>query len=222
LVREALSAVRTQVVAVVSICCAGLLASASTLAARPAPTGEDAVAVALLFGRPMPPPESTASLPPALQGRLAGYRKREALFRSGLTPPPGATPDEQRSFEQRVGIERVVFSLFDRKDSARIASLYALDVDVSGDWDNSAEMPRREANFINDLLRELPQPWLAPYLNLIAGHRRLCAAHMAGEDRQDAQRAAGQLKVAARAGDPLIRAVADHLITTARPCSPSL
>jgi hypothetical protein len=170
----------------------------------------------------MPPPETTASLSLALQGRLADYRKREALFRSGLTPPPGATPDEQRSFEQRVGIERVVFSLFDRKDSARIASLYALDVDVSGDWDNSAEMPRREANFINDLLRELPQPWLAPYLNLIAGHRRLCAAHMAGEDRQDAQRAAGQLKVAARTGDPLIRAVADHLITTARPCSPSL
>jgi hypothetical protein len=221
LVREALSDLRTQVVAVVAILVTGLLASSSPIAARPALTGEDAVAVALLFGRPMPPPETTARLPAALQGQLAEYRKREATFHSGLTPPPGATPDEQRSFEQRVGIERVVFSLFDRKDSARIASLYALDVDVSGDWDNSAEMPRREANFINDLLRELPQPWLAPYLNLIAGHRRLCAARMVGEDPQDAQRAAGQLKVAARAGHPLIRAVADHLITTARPCSPS-
>ena len=221
MVREALSAVHTQVVAVVSILAAGLLASTSPLAARPAPAGEDAVAVALLFGRPMPPPATTASLPVALQSRLADYRKREAAFHSGLTPPPGATPDEQRSFEQRVGIERVVFSLFDRKDSARIASLYALDTDVSGDWDNSAEMPRREANFINGLLRELPQPWLAPYLNLIAGHRRLCAAHMEGEDPQDAEGAAGQLKVAARGGHPLIRAVADHLITTARPCNPS-
>jgi hypothetical protein len=201
---------------------AGWLAWPFPLAARPELTGEDAVAAAVLFGRPMPPHEITASLPPAIQGRLADYRKREAVFRSALTPPPGATPDEQRSFEQRVGIERVVFSLFDRKDSARIASLYALDVDVAGDWDNSAEMPRREANFINGLLKELPQPWLAPYLNLIAGHRRLCASFMDGEDRQDAQRAAGQLRTAAQAGHPLIRAVAEHLITTARPCSPSL
>src|SRR6185295_3482133 len=113
----------------------------------------DAVAVALLFGRPMPPPETTAGLPVALQSRLAYYRKREATFHSGLTPPPGATPDEQRSFEQRVGIERVVFSLFDRKDSARIASLYALDVDVEpADWALAPEQPRREANFINQLL----------------------------------------------------------------------
>ena len=72
----------------------------------------------------MPPPEATASLPPAMQGRVAEYRKREAAFRSSLTPPPRATPDEQRSFEQRVGIERVVFSLFDRKDAARALRLY--------------------------------------------------------------------------------------------------
>jgi hypothetical protein len=208
--------------AVLLIVGAAILAWPAPGAAWPELSGEDAMAAAVLFGRPMPPAQTTASLPPSIQGRLAEYRKREATFHSGLTPPRRATPDEQRSFEQRVGIERVVFSLFDRKDAARIASLYALDVDVSGDWDSTAEMPRREANFINGLLRELPQPWLAPYLNLIAGHRRLCAAHMDGEDPQDAVRAAGQLRVAAKAGHPLIRAVADHVITTARPCSPSL
>ena len=43
-----------------------------------------------------------------------------------------------------------------------------------------------------------------------------------GEDPQDVPRAKGQLSVAAKAGHPLIRALAEHLITTAPPCSPSL
>jgi hypothetical protein len=95
-------------------------------------------------------------------------------------------------------------------------------MDVSPDWERSPERPRREANFINQLLTDLPQPWLAPYLNLVAGHRRLCAAQMDGEDPLDASRAKGQLSVAVKAGHPLIRAIAEHLITTARPCSPSI
>jgi len=184
----------------------------------------DPVAAAVLFGLPMPPPEVTATLPAALRNRLGDYRRREAAFKSTLTPPPGATPHEQRSFEQRVGIERVVFCLFDRRESARIAALYALDVDVeTTDWASarSPEQPRREANFINRLLADLPQPWLAPYLNLVAGHRRLCAAQMDGEDPQDTPRAKGQLTTAAKSGHPLIRAIAEHLLTTARPCSPS-
>jgi hypothetical protein len=190
-------------------------------AAASEPVGMEAVAGAVLFGRPMPAAETTASLPPAIQARLGDYRRREAAFRSGLTPPRGATPEEQRSFEQRVAIERVVYCLFDRRDSARIAALYALDVDLSAAWDGTHEHPRQEANFINQLLTDLPQPWLAPYLNLIAGHRRVCASHMDGGDPQDAERAKGQLGVAAKGGHPLIRAVAEHVITTARPCSPS-
>jgi hypothetical protein len=221
LVREALCAGRAQVVAgLIAVAC--LFAWPSPSAAALELAGEDAVAAAVLFGGPMPSPQTTANLPPAIQGRLADYRRREATFHSGLTPPPRATPDEQRSFEQRVGIERVVFSLFDRKDSARTAALYALDVDVSGDWENSPELPRREANFIERLLADLPKPWLAPYLNLVAGHRRLCAARMDGEDPRDTPRAVRQLKSAAQSGHPLIRAVAEHLITTAGPCSPSL
>jgi hypothetical protein len=198
-------------------------AVASPAAAASLPAGMDGVAAAVLFGLPMPAPEATATVPIALQTRLADYRKREAAFRSTLTPPPGATPDEQRSFEQRVGIERVVFCLFDRRDSGRIAALYALDVDVeTTDWERSPEQPRREANFINQLLTDLPQPWLAPYLNLVAGHRRLCASQIEGEDGADAPRARGQLGIAAKSGHPLIRAIAEHLITTARPCSPSI
>lgn len=222
MVRKALSGRSTQVVAAAITAAALLVASPAASVAESGRTGVGAVAAAVLFGQRMPPPATTADVPVALQSRLADYRKREAAFRSGLTPPPGATPYEQRSFEQRVGIERVVFCLFDRRDSARIAALYALDVEVAPDWETVPEQPRREANFINQLLTDLPQPWLAPYLNLVAGHRRLCAAQMDGEDRQDVTRAKGQLSVAAKAGHPLIRAIAEHLITTARPCSPSI
>jgi hypothetical protein len=175
----------------------------------------------------MPPPEATAALPPEVQRSLTEYRQREASFRSWLIPPPGATPEEERLFEQRVGIERVVFCLFPRRDSARIASLYALDVDVSIDWEGASDQPRREAAFINRLLGDLPEPWLAPYLNLIAAHRRLCAGELdaAAPERErgawmhDAQR---QLALAQDRGGPLIRVVAEYLATTARPCTPSL
>ena len=121
----------------------------------------------------------------------------------------------------------MVFCLFPRRESAKIAALYALDVDVSLTWEGSPELPRREAAFINGLLNDLPQPWLAPYLNLIAGHRQLCAGELesAASDRErgaslrDAQR---QLAAAQDFGSPLIRTVAQYLTTSARPCSPSL
>jgi hypothetical protein len=189
--------------------------------------GAAAIANALLWGRTMPPPSTTAAMPWGVQRSLAEYRKREASFRSSLTPPPGATPEEQRLYKQRVGIERVVFCLFPRRDSARVASLYALDVDVSFDWEGASERPRREAAFIDGLLNDLPQPWLAPYLNLIAAHRRICAGELEApaEERgrgagiNDAKR---QLAIAQDHGSPLIRVVAEYLTTTARPCSPLL
>ena len=187
--------------------------------------GAAAIADALLWGHTMPPPETTAKLPSGVQRSLSEYRKREEEFKSGLTPPPGATAEEEAVFAQRVGIERVVFSLFPRRDSARIASLYALDVDVSPAWEGAADQPRREAAFINQLLTDLPQPWLAPYLNLIAGHRRLCAGALeaaSGNDGSAAIRDAHrQLAVAADSGGPLIKVVAEYLATSARPCSPS-
>lgn len=226
MVRKAFSAGRARVVAAAFVTMALAWPNVRAQAA-PEVTGAAAVAGALLWGRTMPPPETTANLPWGVQRGLTEYRKREATFRSGLTPPPGATPEEQRVFEQRVGIERVVFCLFPRRDSARIAALYALDVDVSLTWEGASELPRREAAFINRLLSDLPQPWLAPYLNLIAAHRRLCAGELEapapesdrGASMRDAHR---QLALAQDRGGPLIRVVAEYLATTARPCSPSL
>jgi hypothetical protein len=190
-------------------------------------SGAAAIADALLWGKEMPASALTSDLPRNVQSQLAQYLEREHAFHSALTPPPGATAEERESYDRRVGIERVVFCLFPRRDSARVAALYALDVDVSLTWEGASELPRREAAFIDQLLSDLPQPWLAPYLNLIAAHRRLCASELEagapeserGAWMRDAQR---QLALAQVRGNPLIQFVAEFVATTARPCSPSL
>ena len=184
-------------------------------------SGAAAVADAVLWGREMPAAAYTADLPKNVQSQLAEYRERERGFRSGLTPSPGATPEELQSFERRVGIERVVFCLFARGDSARVAPQYALDADIEPDWQGLPEMPRREAKFIDSLLADLPKPWMAPYLNLVAGHRKLCASEMDGaaadaRSRATAEDALRQLTRARDGGNRLIRVVADHLLQTKR------
>jgi hypothetical protein len=223
LVRKAFSRGRTQVVGAAALLAFALIWPLAGADAADEMLGAAAVADALLWGHSMPPPASTAKLPSGVQRSLSEYRRREEEFRSGLTPPPGATPEEQAVFEQRVGIERVVFCLFPRRDSARIASIYALDVDVSLSWEG-ADLPRREAAFINQLLSDLPMPWLAPYLNLIAGHRRLCAGELESASGSDGvtsiREAQRQLAVAHESGGPLIKIVAQYLATSARPCSP--
>jgi hypothetical protein len=83
------------------------------------------------------------------------------------------------------------------------------------------EMPRREARFIDRLLADLPKPWLAPYLNLVAGHRNLCASEMDGEaadarSRAMTEEARRQLNRARDGGNRLIRVVADQLLSTGR------
>jgi hypothetical protein len=183
-------------------------ASAVGRAQQPEITPMEAVADAVLWGRALPPPARTIALPPDIQRGVSEYRQRQQAFHSALTPPPGATPAERRGFETRVGVERSIFCLFARRDSARVAAQYALDADVETDWDASPDAPRLQARFIDGLLASLPQPWLAPYLNLSAGHFKLCAG-----ETEDARR---QIARARDAGHPLIRAVAEYLLTTNR------
>jgi hypothetical protein len=162
----------------------------------------------------MAPSDVTAGLPGDAQKRLDGYRERERSFKSGLTPPRGGSAEEQQLYEKRIAIERVIFSLFPRKDSAKVAAGFALDADLN-----------HEAPFIDELLRNLPVSWLAPYLNLIAGHRKQCDGRM-DEGRH-------QLARARDGGHSLIRIAAEYFMnspihelanspTTSVPlCSPS-
>jgi hypothetical protein len=198
-----------------------LVAGTSVFADEPGLSGAAAIADAVLWGREMPESALTPDLPRNVQSQLAEYRERERTFRSALTPPPGATTEEMETYDRRVGIERVVFCLFARGDSAKVAPQYALDADIEPDWQGMPEMPRREAKFIDRLLADLPKPWLAPYLNLVAGHRKLCASEMDGEaadarSRAMTDEARRQLNKARGGGNRLIRIVADRLLETGR------
>lgn len=201
MVRKALShRCAAQVVAIAVIAALARISAqpdGTAAVAEAQPDGAAAVAEALLSGVRMAPPDRTAALPADVQQRLQEYRAREAAFKSGLGTPRDATAEEQAIHDRRVGIERVIFSLFPRRDSAKVAATYAFDADLD-----------REAAFIDRLLADLPMPWLAPYLNLVAGHRKLCDG--------ETEVARRQLAVAWEGGHPLIRVAADHLIATGR------
>ena len=190
-------------------------------------SGAAAIADAVLWGREMPAAALTADLPRNVQSDVAEYRERERTFHSALMPPPGATIEERETYDRRVGIERVVFCLFSRGDSAKVAPQYALDADIEPDWNGLPEMPRREARFIDGLLADLPKPWLAPYLNLVAGHRKLCASEMDGSAADARSRAMTadarrQLTRARDGGHRLIRVVAERLLATGRCGEPKM
>lgn len=193
-----------------------------TLNGQPPPSsGAAAVAEAVVRGLPMAPAERMRELPIDVQIRVAEYRIREESFRTALKRAPNESAEERSLFEKRVGIERVIFCLFPRRDIARVAASYASDAEVADEWEGLSEPPRREAAFIDGLLRDLPQPWLAPYLNLLAGHRKLCASQLEGPQtpaERDAIATDGrrQLARARDAGHPIIRVVADHLLMTGR------
>jgi hypothetical protein len=175
----------------------------------------------VLFGLPMAPGADTAGLPADARTRLAEYRTREQRFQTALKRPPNATAEERSLFDKRVRIERAIFCLFPRRDSARVAAAYASDAEIAAEWEGRSEAPRREAAFIDGLLRDLPRPWLAPYLDLIAGHRKLCASQLEGPEgrsQRDAVAAEARRQLTrARDGDhPLVRVAADHLLETGR------
>jgi len=162
-----------------------------------------AIAEALLLGGAMPPAADTAALSGDVQKPLAEYRKCEASFKSRLAEPPGASAEERAIYDRRVGVERAIACAFPRGDAAKIAAGFALDVDFD-----------HEAGFVDDVLHDLPVRWLEPYLNLMAGHAKVC------EGRADEGRR--QLTAAGKGGNAIVRAAAEYLLaTSAPPCSPS-
>jgi hypothetical protein len=204
-----------------AVLAAALFAGVAAGAQPEEPAGAAAVVRAIVWGLPMAPADRTADLPTDVQQRLAEYRKRDQTFRTALKAAPNESLEERSLFEKRVRIERVIFCLFPRRDSARMAAAYASDAEIAYEWEGLSEPPRREAAFVDALLRDLPQPWLAPYLHLIAGHRKLCASQLEGPEtpgQRDAMAADArrQLARARDGGHPLIRVAADYVLIAGR------
>jgi hypothetical protein len=160
-----------------------------------------AIAEALLVGGPMPPADETASLQRDVQKRLVEYRRCETAFTSRLVPPRGPTDEESASYQKRVAVERVVFCLFPGRDAARVASSYALDLDFD-----------KPGDFVDELLRDLPVKWLAPYLSLVGGHAKACQGNVDAARRQ--------LTVARQGGNAIVRVAAENLIAEPRCLQP--
>jgi hypothetical protein len=193
---------------------------------RPEPADAAAVLPALLFGSEMPGADRTAGLPQDAKDALTVYQRRSRAFRP--TTPPAPRPDNWESSVRykRVGVERALFSLFDRPDSAALAADYARRANLAYEWEGFPEVPLGEARFPEAFLAEQPNSPIAGYARLFAGHRNMCAANLMSElggkdPRHPAVRAAAErhLKAARESGHPLIREVADYLLRTGR-CFP--
>ena len=115
-------------------------------------SGDAAIADAVLWGKEMPASALTAGAADERPVAADGVSRARAQFRSAITPPPGAT-DEERPPSSGASASSASCSACSAEDSAKVASLYALDVDIEPDWQGMPEMPRREAKFIDDCSR---------------------------------------------------------------------
>jgi hypothetical protein len=185
------------------------------------PSGAPAVMESLLFGFEMAPPARTSGLPADAQPALAKYRERARLFRPTIQPPADLDRPEGSMYRKYVGLERALFCLFDRPDSLQLAEAYLKQARLFYEWEGFADSPLAEAVSADAFLAGHPSSPLAPYAQLFSGHRKLCAVSglegldpASGRARQIAREADSQLALARDAGYPLIRIVAEYLLTT--------
>ena len=199
------------------------LALVATLAQPAEPVGAAAVMESLLFGFAMAPAVRTAGLADDAARSLESYRQRESLFKSTIPPPARLEGPEGSLYSKRAGIERALFCLLDRADSLQIAGEYARQITLLSEWEGFADSPLTEAASADEYLAQHPGSPAAPYAQLFAGHRKLCAiTEMAGLDRSSgralaiARAADAQLAAARNSGHPLLRIVAGYLLASRR------
>ena len=169
----------------------------------------------------MAPPNRTAALPRDIQQSLAKYRERERVFKPTIKRLENLDGPEGSGYFKRVGLERAVFCLFDRSDSLKLAEEYSTQISLLYEWEGFADSPLTEADSADAFLAQHRNSPIAPYIHLFAGHRKQCAVGgLEGLDPKS-DRALGiardadvQLKLARDAGHPLLRIVADYLLTT--------
>jgi hypothetical protein len=197
------------------------LAFIATLSQFTGPTGAAAVMESLLFGFEIAPAALTAGLPADAARSLATYRQRERLFTPTIAPPENLDGPEGSLYAKRVGIERALFCLLDRPDSLQVAEDYATQIKLFYEWEGFANAPLTEADSADDYLAQHPTSAAVPYVQLFAGHRKLCAVSgmedldpASDRGQRIARDAIRQLTAARNAGHPLLRMVADYLLTS--------
>jgi hypothetical protein len=204
----------------------GVLLAAVACVALPAraqgPPQTD-LAKALLFWLDLPSIVQSTALAPDVRQALDAYRSRSGEFAPSFDPI-GMPSGPERSVQLKRGsLERTLYALFDVPGIAVLAMEYAREARISYEWEGLAEAPLGEAAGADAFLERRPASPIAPYLELFAGHRKICATGgMKGalpsieEVRRIAAEAVAQLQRAKDGGHPLIRLVADEVLTSRR------
>ncbi len=192
-----------------------------TLVQAAEPTGAAAIMEALLYGFEMAPADRTTGLPGDAQRSLERYRQRERSFKPTIPRPSNLDGPQGSVYFKRVGLERALFSLIDRPDSLHLAEEYSTQIALLYEWEGFADSPLTEAASADEFLAQHRKSPVAPYVQLFAGHRKLCAVSgLEGLDPNSntaqgiARDADADLKTARDAGHPLIRIVADYLLAS--------
>ena len=139
-------------------------------------TGAAAIMESLLFGIDMAPPVRTSDLPVDAQRSLEKYRERDRLFKPTITRPKNLDGPEGSVYAKRVSLERALFCLYDRPDSLQMAEQYSTQILLFYEWEGFAEGPLAEAAAADAFVAQHPNSFVAPFAQLFAGHRKLCAA----------------------------------------------
>lgn len=115
---------------------------------------------------------------------------------------------------KRLGIQRAIYSLFDRPDSIEVAREFTRDVRLLYEWEGMPDSPLSEAQSAGAFLKMNPKTPIAPYVHLFIGHRELCAVQFSGGKGREALRkdARAHLEAAKASGVQLIAVVASDLL----------
>ncbi len=176
----------------------------------PDPPGEN-LPVVLLFGWRMP----DAGFPGLPRDAVKEYLARQSAFRSALARP--ATEQEVMFSAHRRGIERASWCLLGGPDASGVVQDFVREGVFYYEWEGMSEAPLCEARALEAYLKRHPSSPLADYVHLLIGHRYSCAAQLQDGEHTSAasstDRSLAELRLAARASNPLIRLVAHGIIS---------
>jgi hypothetical protein len=178
---------------------------------------------AMLFWFDMPGPKQTTELTADVRKSLDTYRARIEAFKPSFVVKGTPGRPEHSLQLKRIALERVLFGLFDVPGISALATEYARRARLSYEWEGFADGPLFEADVADAFLEGNPDSPIAPYLNLFAGHRKMCAVSgLQGLDpssekgRRIAQEAVAQLTLARNAQHPIIKLVAERVLESRR------
>ena len=183
----------------------------SAVFAQQAPLTAGAIYEALSFGVPLPTAPPATGLPADVRRAWLRYTTRATLFATRIPKPDGR--ELREVWGERIGVERVAFSLFDASTAASEAEAFVQALpfyyEAEGDIWTVLAVP----DAVDAYIEAHPRTVIRDYALFLAGHRRACAivdSELMGtpDGADQMQQARRDLLLASRSTHPLLRLVA--------------